>query len=514
MRIILLLIIFFLSKNAFPLNEVVFIWSGAITPTSAKINARISDPSEKVRLIYDVNREFRNPDSSNYVRVTGSTNLVFSIIIGGLRPSTHYYYAIEVDGKTDFSEEDIGSFKTFDNKPFSFDFIAGACAGNSNHPVYKVMKEFNPLFYLNMGDLHYADPNSTDLMVHRRPYEELVLGQPAAKNFFQEIPIAYVWDDHDFSGDGSNVYNTGRNSAARAYREYVPHYPLAVGSNNTPIYQSFLVGRIRFILSDLRSERTFENIMSEKQMTWLKNEFLKAKRNKEIICWVSSVSWSGNQDDNWGGYRKNRAEIANFLRDSDIKNMFILCGDAHMLAIDNGDHTDFSTSGKANKNEYPLMQAAALNRSGSFKGGIYSHGSYPNPDKTFGQFGLIKISDNGSDNICIEFEGYRVNSEGNFGKLLDHRFCRNINKTLFFKIFPNPARKTFFLEIENAEINRRSIVNLYDLQGRKVFEKVIEINHGRNLFEFQVGNIQPGIYIFSFEFNQVTYTSRLIIAVH
>jgi hypothetical protein len=41
-----------------------------------------------------------------------------------------------------------------------------------------------------------------------------------------ELPMAYMWDDHDFGPDNSDATAPGRDASLRAYREYVPHYPL------------------------------------------------------------------------------------------------------------------------------------------------------------------------------------------------------------------------------------------------------------------------------------------------
>jgi hypothetical protein len=271
------------------------------------------------------------------------------------------------------------------------------------------MKNKSPLFYMSTGDLHYGNPNSgTDINVHRAPYEQRILIRRPAKVFFNAVPFAYMWDDHDFSGDNSGYYSDGRSNARKAFQEYIPHYTLPAGSGDVPIYQAFTMGRIRFILTDLRSERTTTNLMSAKQRDWFKKECLRARDLKQIIAWVSPVSFGGTVADTWGGYKSERSELSNFFRDNEIKNMFILSGDAHMIAIDNGSNHDFST-GSNNPNNYPVFQAAALNNKGSTKGGTYSEGgTFPNPDATVGQYGVVDVTDKGGSDITIKFTAYRT----------------------------------------------------------------------------------------------------------
>jgi hypothetical protein len=266
-----------------------------------------------------------------------------------------------------------------------------------------------PLFYMSTGDLHYGNPNSgTDINVHRVPYENRILVREPARHFFNEVPLAYVWDDHDFSGDNSSYESEGRINARKAYQEYIPHYTLPAGSGDVPIYQAFTIGRIRFIMTDLRSEKTSSYLMSASQTEWFKRECLNARDQKQIIAWVSPVSFGGTSADNWGGYKAERTAISDFFRDNQIKNMFILSGDAHMIAIDNGSNHDFST-GNTNPNNYPVFQAAALNNRGSTKGGTYSEGgTFPNPDATVGQYGVVDVTDNGGSDITIKFTAYRT----------------------------------------------------------------------------------------------------------
>jgi alkaline phosphatase D len=320
--------------------------------------------------------------------------------ITGLQPNTLYYYAVQSGGVTDNSAEDVGRFRTPAAGAFSYAFTLGACAVSSNHQVYTLMKNKAPLFHLSTGDFHYANPNSgTNLNVHRLPYEQNMLSQPPSRAFFLGTPVAYVWDDHDYCGNDSYGASAGRTNARRAYREYVPHYPLAAGSGDVPIYQAFTVGRVRFILSDLRSERASPNMMSTTQKTWFKNQCLAARDNNLIIAWVTGVSFGGNQADNWGGFQAERTELSNFFRDNNIRNLFILSGDAHMVAIDNGTNHDFST-GANNPYDYPVFQAAAVNNNGSTKGGTYSEGgTFPNPNLSTGQYGLVQVTDGGGSTI-------------------------------------------------------------------------------------------------------------------
>ena len=80
----------------------------------------------------------------------------------------------------------------------------------------------------------------------------------------------------------------------------------------------------------------------------------------------------------------------------------MVSGDAHMVALDDGSHSDYSDDGGAG---FPVFHAAALDRPGSIKGGPYSDGAFDG----VGQFGLLDIADDG-DTISLTTTG--MNWEG------------------------------------------------------------------------------------------------------
>jgi phosphodiesterase/alkaline phosphatase D-like protein len=412
-------------------NEVIYQWSGALTTTSATVVAKMTNPTTTCKLVVSTSSSLTNPIFSVNATASSANNNMAKMNITGLKPNTTYYYAIQSNGVIDNSSDDIGKFKTPINGTFSYKFTVGSCAVNSDHQVYTIMNSKAPLFHLSTGDINYGNPNSaTDINVHRLPYEQNMLSQTPSRNFFINTPLAHVWDDHDYCGNNSTGSSSGRTNARLAYQEYVPHYALAAGSGNVAIYQSFTIGRIHYILSDLRSERINGTIMSSTQKTWFKNQCLYARDNNLMIAWVSGVSFGGNVADNWGGFVAERTELSNFFRDNAIKNMFILSGDAHMLAIDNGSNHDFST-GTNNPNDYPVFQAAAINNGGSTKGGGYSEGgTFPNPNSSTGQYGVVDVTDSGTGNITIKFTGYRTNGNTtNESVLTSYTFSRTLSTT-------------------------------------------------------------------------------------
>jgi hypothetical protein len=521
MKYFLALLFSFSLSYSFATNEVIYIWGGGLTDTSININAKLTDSSSAVRLMLSTSPQFASPIFSGFYHVDSTTNMMVAMTISGLNPSTRYYYGVEADGIADTSADDVGSFTTLAAGGFSFYFVTGSCCFNSNHAVYDVMRNSQPLFFACMGDLHYGNPNSaTDINVHRNMYETWVLSQPAAAAFFKEVPIDYVWDDHDFSGNDSDSSFVGKANARQAYREYVPHYPLPAGNGNAAIYHSFVVGRVHFIFTDLRSERYGNSMMGAQQKAWFKNECVAARDSNQVIAWISSTTWNGNFVDNWGGFTNERAELANFFRDSMITNMFIICGDAHMLAIDDGTHGDFSTV-ISNPNVYPIFNAAALNQNGSYKGGTFSEGgAFPNPSLNDGQFGLVQVLDTGGSNICIQFFGFRTDLTGNnIGLINQYVFCRTLgpspagintvqNYSSAFPLYPNPSSGKFTME--TGEYLDQPGIKIYDVTGTEVKEE-FDFSISGSLVNFNLEKFSSGVYFVNVFTPTAIYRQELVI---
>ena len=232
-----------------------YLWSGALTPRGLRVNAVLDRDSQRVRLLVSTSPDLSQPIGSGFQTADWQTNnRMVALAITGLQPDTAYYYAVEADGVVDTTN--IGRFRTPAEGAFSFTLAFGACADTgSNHPIFDTIRGHQPLFYLNTGDLHYEDIGTNDPGRFQRAYER-VLAQPRQAALYRSVPIAYMWDDHDYGPNDSDATAPGRTAARLTYQEYVPHYPLAAGSGDVPIYQAFTIGRVRFIMTDTRSERS------------------------------------------------------------------------------------------------------------------------------------------------------------------------------------------------------------------------------------------------------------------
>ena len=406
-----------------------WIWIGAVTADAVTIKARFTGVHERVFLAVGAEPTLADPRYSARGVISAENYHIAAFTVDGLTPDTQYYYAFERQGALDWSTH--GSFRTFGQGPFSYEFaFAGDASTGSDVPVFGAVRDESPLFFLSPGDFVYSDisANQTGLYVDAMSQ---ALSAPRQAALYRNTPLIYMWDDHDYGLNNSDSTSSSREAARLAYQLMVPHYPLpagpaapycpyGTGAACRTVNHAFAVGRTYFIMTDLRSERMpndfhdawGKSMMGEVQKSWLKQQLLFARDHYALIFWVNTVPWiadavPGDDSlvDTWASYTAERRQLADFIADNGIHNLVILAADAHMLALDDGTHSDYAQGGAA---AMPVFHAAPLDRDGTVKGGPYSHGIFVNDQTEDGQYAVVSVTDDGGPEICVAYAGKRL----------------------------------------------------------------------------------------------------------
>jgi hypothetical protein len=371
-------------------------WSGAVDSDSFTVTAVLRDPAAELTLVVtdaageEVLRSspLAVDDVDAPVRFTADS----------LSPGTDYRYVFESEGVAD--EGHAGVVTTFPDGPASLTLAFGSCARTkSNGAVFDTILGLDPDFYVIAGDLHYRNIAKDDPSLFASAYRE-VHDSPGQSRLYRNVPIAYVWDDHDFGTNDSDSTSASRPAAWQSYREFVPHYELAEPDSGS-INQAFSIGRVRVVMLDTRSHRLASDgvLLGQEQLEWFLDELLTARDTHALTIVVSPTAWIGAAEsgaDHWGGFAGERDRIGGFLAEHTIDNVVLVGGDAHMVAVDDG-----SNSGYGGDDGFPVLQAAALDRRGSVKGGPHTGGQFPGG----GQFGVVEVTDTGGDQIEVELLG-------------------------------------------------------------------------------------------------------------
>ena len=392
-----------------PDSPVEWAWAGGTTSRATQVVARVRGEHERVRLAVATDPELTDPTFSAPVPATDADHRVVRLDVADLEPDTTYHWAVEVDGQLDLVRS--GRVRTLPEGPASFTMIASACArSGSNGAVFDAIRERDPLVYLVLGDLHYANIGDDDPAAFRAALQQ-VLTRPGQAALYRATSTAYVWDDHDYSANDGDAASPSRPAVDEVYRAWVPYRDLVSDEVTGPIGQSFVAGRVRVVMTDTRSQRTppgaargpDQHLLGPDQEAWFADQLAEARDQGQVVVWTGGVPWIGpavDVGDSWAGYADARQRVADLIAEAGMADRVIaLAGDAHMVALDDGTNTDYST---AQVGGFPLLQAAALDRPGSTKGGPYSDGTYPGG----GQFGQVEVVDEGGDTLEIVLSGH------------------------------------------------------------------------------------------------------------
>ncbi|MFP3986872.1 carbohydrate binding domain-containing protein [Streptomyces sp. E11-3] len=340
--------------------SVVHVWAGALSDTGVWVRGKVTGSS--TRLAVDTDSGFSSP--TYFGPDTPTADGMVSLTATGLTANTRYYYALEDDSVLDTAFS--GTFRTHPaavGERASFVFGAAGDAGLtgagddsyitsavSDNPVFDTMRSQagaeDWLFFSHLGDLHYRNIATATTSLYRDAYDDTLtfngtLGASARQGrFYRDVATTYAWDDHDFGPNNSDRTDAGNATANAVYRERAPHYTLPSAS---AIYQSWQVGRVLFIASDVRSARDpnsdpqgpAKTLLGSAQKTWIESQ-LTADTGAEALVWISPSRWIGGSD-TWSSFIHERAEMVAMFGDTGwLDRMILLTADEHALGISSG----------------------------------------------------------------------------------------------------------------------------------------------------------------------------------
>jgi phosphodiesterase/alkaline phosphatase D-like protein len=396
-------------------GSVTHAWVGANTTDGFQVVAKLGSATS-VRLAVSTNSGMTSPvytsadapDGDGYVRLT----------ITGLSADTDYWWQL-ADTPSGGSESligNVGKASTLPTGNASFQFAFSACQTNNNPDSEALdnIRAWGPLFFLHTGDLHYRDPSSTDADVHRGFIEGQIVGAGGLAQLLREVPTYYTRSDHDTAGDNSDSNTDVGLASIAAYRQVVPHPPLAAPTDDS-LHYSFVCGRLRFIVLDIRNhyrstgsdaQSSSKTMLGADQKQWLKDELLEAEPVKVIVSdvgWIGAASLSQGAD-KWWSYDDERTEIGNYIVAQGLADSVVmLTGDNHALLSDDG--TNNLWGGFAVWGAAPLA-----NISGGRYLNSYQQKYSPDPQEDVRNYGRVTVVDDGAT-ITLTFSGWDALNE-------------------------------------------------------------------------------------------------------
>lgn len=384
-------------------------WAGALTDTGFKVMYRLSGATS-ARLVVSTASDLSSPVYSG--AITPDADGVVKLTITGLSPNTLYYYGVE--GVGSLLSGGRGEARTCPTagSQASYSLWFGSCQwtvpGDSTYAAVlaKTGLYGRALMGIHMGDMHYRDwpPTTTTADVFAQYLVSVSSGSMAPT--LAKIPMSYLWDNHDWGGDTSDRTAGAGPVVAAQYRRMWPHYSLPA-SNGIGGYQSWVIGRVRYIQLDTRSYRDpqantdgpSKTMLGSEQKSWLKAQLLLPEPVK-IICgqyyWRQDNASSGR----WGSYATEFQELNAYItaNRAAIGGVYCIFGDRHALCADNGTAT--GSYGIPSAGGAPIQQGSVAPGSGE----AWSQGYWHNAPNTIQGYGWLDITDSGSS-IRIDYQG-------------------------------------------------------------------------------------------------------------
>lgn len=395
---------------------VVYSVVGGTSPSGAWLRPKVSPAGASVSALVSTTSNFSG--ATSFGPVTATSDGIASITVTGLLPNTQYFYQIVVDGTPDNAYQ--GAFRTFpiDGSPADFRVALSSCAGLnpvypgvnspavptriSNHPVFTAIRDQDPLMFVHMGDMHYYNigdgvyvPNPPDSEAARAAYLgalEDVFKQPNQHDLYRNVATAWMYDDHDWGPNDSHGSIQWRQEALDAYRERWPHMPLGDSARHTPNYQTWRIGRVRFVLLDDRADRDInatddgpgKTMIGDTQRSWLRDVLTQDDTSGALVLITTSV-WFSEGSDTWGAFDWERRELIDMFTETGwIDRMVTVYGDIHALGIETGTRSPGGI---------PCFQFAALD---SVSGGSQNNYDTGPTSPGAGRWGTLDITDNGT----------------------------------------------------------------------------------------------------------------------
>ncbi|MFG3710876.1 alkaline phosphatase D family protein [Micromonospora sp. NPDC047730] len=394
---------------AIALPAVTHSWIGAVTSTSATVSCGLENVAS-ARLVVSASPDLSAPLLSP--AGTPDADGIVKLTCTGLAPNTLYHYGVQADGA--LIEAGRGSFTSdpTPGSPTSFSIAFGSCAQtNSNSETFQAIAEREGPYgrarrMLYEGDIHYRDFGAGATYADVVAQWKSSLAPARMRQLTSTVPTTYTWDNHDWGGPNSDAAAPAGPLVAAAYRQVVPHYPLAT-SGDTAIHQSWVIGRVRFIQLDTRSQRSprtdaespSKTMLGPEQKQWFRNELLQPEPLKVV---VSGIYWrrDSTTGDRWGSYATEWAEIRDWVaaNASGIGKVIVVSGDRHALYADDG-----SAAADTGGTYWPNVSGAPFDQGTSAPFEVWSHGYYYTGGN-MRAYGWLDIQDSGAS-ITVTYSG-------------------------------------------------------------------------------------------------------------
>ena len=368
--------------------------SGDPGPDGAVLWTRVSPSSPDpvaVRWRVAANPDLDDPVAEGEVEAAAEQDFTVHVDVGGLAPSTTYYYGFETGG----ASSPVGRTRTTPRdgtERIRVGVVSCACWSHGFFNAYRHLADRDVDLVLHLGDYIYENGESWEEAgrLHQPGHRLRTLADyrfrhaqyktdPDLQRLHRRHPVVAVWDDHDVAGnawrDGAGDHDPAedgdwqerRSAGMRAYLEWLP---VRVPDRAHPdrIYRSFhlgdlahlvildsrLVGRDRPARDGERAAPTIEDrersLLGPDQWRWLRAELRSSSARWRLLANQVMVAplrvldvpkplrrlvpglvagGIGVNGGQWDGYPAEREALFQLLAGEGVANVVVLSADLH-----------------------------------------------------------------------------------------------------------------------------------------------------------------------------------------
>ncbi len=309
------------------------------------------------------------------------TDFTCVVNVAGLAPNSTYGYQVQV-GEGEPIKAEGQRFRTLEApgeaSKFTLAFGGGAGYVPSNERMWNTIEENKPDLLVLLGDNVYSDKPESPAMQQYCYYRRQ--SRPEFRGLTAHTSVFTIWDDHDFGTNdcwgGPEIEKpVWKRPVWNVYRQNWANPGYGGGEEQPGCWYDFHVGDVHFIMLDGRYYRTNPRVdepsmLGPAQKEWLFETLERAGGKPTFTVLCSPVPWEyrtkGDSLDTWNGFRNERDEIFNFLRDKKIEGVVLMSADRHrsdcwqVARPDAYDLFEFNSSRLTNQHVHGEMKEAVF----------------------------------------------------------------------------------------------------------------------------------------------------------
>lgn len=295
---------------------------GAPQPTSADIWIR-TDSTRSAKLVFQHIASGRSW-IADWAYALPEDDFSLVLKAEDLQANTDYSYVIELEGG-----ETAGPFplKTppVMGQSGQYNVAFGSCSKFGAQPAFYSLAAHDLDLFLFVGDNHYGNTADEGSL---RWYYQWAHGISGRKEFMAKTPILATWDDHDYTGDNTDGFAPGKDTALQVFRQYWPN-PSSGTKDTEGTFFSSRLGDLEFFLLDDRYHRDVDGTMlGSGQADWLQKALLNSQATFKVIA--SGSQWTAQgSNDSWKSFLADRDALFAFIGENKIPGVVLLSGDIH-----------------------------------------------------------------------------------------------------------------------------------------------------------------------------------------